>query len=110
MTKKQYQRYSPEFKIHALKRASEDGVTDKAVSATARVLAANTEIVNTATVSVGLGPNQQVTNPKSNITSGSVPEPIPGLNGMQRVMLSILMLLLALIFIRNSDRIGRRAS
>jgi len=32
MTKKQYQRYSPEFKIHALKRASEDGVTDKAVS------------------------------------------------------------------------------
>ena len=25
------QRYSPEFKIHALKRASEDGVTDKAV-------------------------------------------------------------------------------
>jgi transposase-like protein len=27
MTKKQYQRYSPEFKIHALKRASEDGVT-----------------------------------------------------------------------------------
>jgi len=31
MTKKQYQRYSPEFKIHALKRASEDGVTDKAV-------------------------------------------------------------------------------
>jgi len=31
MTKKQYQRYSPEFKIHALKRASEDGVTDKDV-------------------------------------------------------------------------------
>jgi transposase-like protein len=31
MTKKQYQRYSPEFKIHALKRASEVGVTDKAV-------------------------------------------------------------------------------
>jgi len=31
MTKKQYQRCSPEFKIHALKRASEDGVTDKAV-------------------------------------------------------------------------------
>jgi transposase-like protein len=29
MTKKQYQRYSPEFKLHALKRASEDGVTDK---------------------------------------------------------------------------------
>lgn len=33
MTKKQYQRYSPEFKIHALKRANEDGVTDKAVFA-----------------------------------------------------------------------------
>jgi len=31
MTKKKYQRYSPEFKIHALKRASEDGVTDKDV-------------------------------------------------------------------------------
>jgi len=31
MTKKQYRRYSPEFKIHALKRASEDGVTDKEV-------------------------------------------------------------------------------
>ena len=29
MTKKQYQRYSAEFKRHALKRASEDGVTDK---------------------------------------------------------------------------------
>lgn len=31
MTKKKYRRYSPEFKRHALKRASEDGVTDKAV-------------------------------------------------------------------------------
>ena len=29
MTKKQYQRYSPEFKLHALKRASKDDVTDK---------------------------------------------------------------------------------
>jgi transposase-like protein len=29
MTKKKYRRYSPEFKRHALKRASEDGVTDK---------------------------------------------------------------------------------
>ncbi len=28
MTKKKYRRYSPEFKRHALKRASEDGVTD----------------------------------------------------------------------------------
>jgi len=28
MTKKQYQHYSPEFKIHALKRASEEGMTD----------------------------------------------------------------------------------
>jgi transposase-like protein len=26
-----YRRYSPEFKRHALKRASEDGVTDKGV-------------------------------------------------------------------------------
>lgn len=26
MTKKKYRRYSPEFKRHALKRASEDGV------------------------------------------------------------------------------------
>lgn len=32
MTKKQYQRYSPEFKIQALKRASEDGVTDKDIA------------------------------------------------------------------------------
>ena len=29
MTKKKYQRYSSEFKCLALKRASEDGVTDK---------------------------------------------------------------------------------
>jgi len=29
MTKKKYKRYSPEFKRHALKRANEDGVTDK---------------------------------------------------------------------------------
>ena len=33
MAKKKYRRYSPEFKRHALKRASEDGVTDKAVCA-----------------------------------------------------------------------------
>ena len=31
MTKKKYQRYSAEFKSLALKRASEDGVTDKEV-------------------------------------------------------------------------------
>ena len=31
MTKKEYRRYSPEFKRHVLKRASEDGVTDKGV-------------------------------------------------------------------------------
>jgi transposase len=31
MTKKKYQRYSPEFKGLALKRASEDGVTDREV-------------------------------------------------------------------------------
>jgi transposase-like protein len=31
MTKKKYRRYSPEFKRHALKRASEDGMTDQAV-------------------------------------------------------------------------------
>ena len=31
MTKKKYQRYSSEFKCLALKRASEDGVTDKEV-------------------------------------------------------------------------------
>jgi len=31
MTKKKYQRYSSEFKSLALKRASEDGVTDKEV-------------------------------------------------------------------------------
>ncbi len=29
MARKKYRRYSPEFKRHALKRASEDGVTDK---------------------------------------------------------------------------------
>jgi len=29
MTKKKYRRYSPEFKRHALKKASEDGMTDK---------------------------------------------------------------------------------
>ncbi len=29
MTKKKYQHYSPEFKGHALRRASEDGVTDR---------------------------------------------------------------------------------
>jgi len=31
MTKKKYKRYSPEFKRHALKKASEDGMTDKVV-------------------------------------------------------------------------------
>jgi len=31
MTKKKYRRYSPEFKRHVLKRASEDGTTDKGV-------------------------------------------------------------------------------
>ena len=31
MTKKKYKRYSPEFKRHVLKRASEDGMTDKGV-------------------------------------------------------------------------------
>ncbi len=31
MTKKKYRRYSPEFKRHALKKASEDGMTDKVV-------------------------------------------------------------------------------
>ncbi len=31
MTKRKYRRYSPEFKRHALKRASEDGVTDQDV-------------------------------------------------------------------------------
>ncbi len=32
MTKKKYRRYSPEFKRQALKRASEDGMTDQGVS------------------------------------------------------------------------------
>ncbi len=31
MTKKKYRRYSPEFKRHAMKRASEDGMTDQGV-------------------------------------------------------------------------------
>ncbi len=31
MTKKKYRRYSPEFKRHALKRASDDGMTDQGV-------------------------------------------------------------------------------
>ncbi len=31
MPKKKYRRYSPEFKRHALKRASEDGMTDLGV-------------------------------------------------------------------------------
>ncbi len=31
MKKKKYRRYSPEFKRHALKRASEDGTTDQGV-------------------------------------------------------------------------------
>jgi transposase len=31
MTNKKYRRYSPEFKRHALKRASEDGMTDQGV-------------------------------------------------------------------------------
>jgi transposase len=33
MPKKKYRRYSPEFKRHALKRASDDGVTDRDVCA-----------------------------------------------------------------------------
>ncbi len=31
MAKKKYRRYSPEFKRHALKRASEDGVVNEVV-------------------------------------------------------------------------------
>ncbi len=31
MTKKKYKRYSPDFKRLVLKRASEDGMTDKGV-------------------------------------------------------------------------------
>jgi transposase-like protein len=31
MTKKKYRQCSPEFKRHALKRASEDGMTDQGV-------------------------------------------------------------------------------
>jgi transposase len=31
MPKRKYRRYSPEFKRHALKRASEDGTTDREV-------------------------------------------------------------------------------
>ena len=31
MPKKKYRRYSPEYKRHALKRSSEDGVTDREV-------------------------------------------------------------------------------
>jgi transposase len=33
MPKKKYRRYSPEYKRHALKRSSEDGVTDREVCA-----------------------------------------------------------------------------
>jgi transposase len=37
MPKKKYRRYSPEFKRLALKRASEDGVTDKSVCAELKI-------------------------------------------------------------------------
>jgi transposase-like protein len=37
MPKKKYRRYSPEFKRHALKRASEDGVTDRSVCSMTRL-------------------------------------------------------------------------
>ena len=43
MTKKKYRRYSPEFKRHVLKRASEDGMTDALV--VDRIVRADREVL-----------------------------------------------------------------
>ena len=84
------------------------GATPIAVTATARVIAANADIVNTATVSSSTGPNQQITNPQSNIISGSAaPEEVPALSDWQHALLAVVLALLALTFINRYGQLRR---
>lgn len=58
----------------------------------ARVLAANSTIVNRATVSTGVGLSVQLARPSANITSGA-PRPVPVLGEQQRWILVLLLML-----------------
>ena len=78
------------------------GSPPTAVTATAKVLAANTVITNTATVSGGTGPDQQITNPQSNISSGpATPKSIPVMSSWLRYLMVILLLLVAMVYLRR---------
>jgi len=75
------------------------GATPVAVTASARVLAANTDIVNTATISGGTGTGLQITNPQSNISSGAAQAmAVPTLAEWQRLLLVLLLMSTALYF------------
>ena len=77
------------------------GATPVAVTATARVVAANTDIVNTATVSggTGTGTGQQITNPQSNVSSGGAEaKEVPTLAEWQRFVLILLLMSIAAYF------------
>ena len=77
------------------------GSPPTAVTATAKVLAANTVITNTAAVSGGTGPDQQITNPQSNISSGpATPKSIPVMSNWLRYLMVILLLLVAMAYLR----------
>ena len=76
------------------------GATPVAVTATARVVAANTDIVNTATVSGGTGTGQQITNPQSNVSSGGAEaKQVPTLAQWQQFALILLLICIAAHFI-----------
>ena len=78
------------------------GSPPTAVTATAKVLAANTVITNTAAVSGGTGPDQQITNPQSNISSGpATPKSIPVMSSWLRYLMVILLLLVAMAYLRR---------
>ena len=81
------------------------------VTATARVLAADTDITNIATVAVGTGTGQQITNPQSNVRSGAaVATPVPTMTEWQRLIMILLVMAVALTFIGRIARQQRRES
>lgn len=84
------------------------GATPAVVNATAQVVAANADIVNTATVSTGTGTGQQITNPQSNISSGAAEvEPVPTLEQWQRIILVLMMISAAIYYLRSYPLVGR---
>ena len=84
------------------------GATPAVVNATARVVAAKADIVNTATVSTGTGTGQQITNPQSNIKSGA-PEvkQVPTMAQWQRAILILLLMAAAIYYLRRYHRLRR---